>query len=155
MRHPGKRRNTRLIAVVMLLLWMFVLGSGIAHACLSDAGHRGAAVQAHQTGVPSVPAITGAVVQGDHAGQMAHSAFGDRADCSHVHATDCDAVTAVAPAPSTGQPLGKLDHPGLDGAAIDWLAFAVPVERKRTSHRHRSPDSDSLPVYLRFLRLTL
>ncbi len=156
MRHPGKRRNTRLIAVVMLLLWMFVLGSGIAHACLSDAGHRDGALHRHRTAAPSDPAIAGAVAQHDHAGKAAHAAHAAWTDCSHSDVTACAAVTELAPAPTTGRSVGKLADPEFDAAvATVWQAFAVAVERRPAAHRHRKPDPGTLPVYLRFLRLTL
>lgn len=156
MRLSSKRRDTRFIAVVMLSLWMFVLGSGIAQACLSDTGHRDGTLHQYRTAAPSDPAIAGAVVQHDLAGKAAHAAHAAWVGCSHSDASDCAAVTALAPAQATGPSVGKLADPEFDVAvATVWQAFAVAVERRPASRRHRNPEPETLPVYLRFLRLTL
>lgn len=155
-KHPAKRRNTRFIAVVVLFLWMIALGSGVANACLSGDAHRDAASYEHRPVPPSLAAISGSMVQDNLGEQVVHAAHGACADSAPSHATDCDVVTAYAPAPSAGQLVGNLADPEFEAAVVtDWQAFAAPGDRSSASHRHRGPDSEALPVYLRFLRLTL
>jgi len=157
MKHPADRRNPRFIAVVMLLLWTFVLGAGVANACLSDDAHRDAASLEYRTGTPTVSDITGQAVHGKHAMPVIAVAQDACADCAHSHATDCDVVTLVAAAPPAGQLVPKLADPELEPPVITyWQAFAAaPLERSFAALGPRGPDAEHLPVYLRLLRLTL
>lgn len=157
MKHPANRRNPRFIAVVMLLLWMFVLGSGVANACLSGDAHRDAASHEYRSATPSVSVITGQVAHGKHAVPVVAVAQDACADCAQSDATDCDVVTLVAAAPPAGKLVGKLAEPEFEPTvSTDWQAFAAaPLERSFAAHRHRGAACEQLPAYLRFLRLTL
>lgn len=151
MRHPASPRNTRFVAVVVLLLWMLVLGSGVASASLLDDDHRDAASHECRPATPS------AAAQGRHAVQVLPAAHDTCADCVQRHTTDCAIAKPVATVSSAGQRVVLPADPERHATVVtSWqvLAAASPAGECAV-HRSRATCPQAVPAYLRFLHLTL
>lgn len=117
----------------MLLLWFFTWGSGIAHACLMNDAHTDG-VSAH------------------HAAYAVHDAGGAEAA---PHSVDCPRISALSEA--IGQKGGvRLPDLDMDAAVVSgWQVLAVPVHLRPAPQREWQSVTAPLPLFIRFLRLTL
>lgn len=158
MRHSASPRNTRFVAVVVLFLWMLVLGSGVANACLSGDDHREAASHAYRPATALAATVAASAAQGRHAVQVVSAAHDACADCVHRHAADCDVVTAVAAVPPAGRLVVKPTDLEFQAMVVinDWQVCAAASQACACpAHRARGDCPEPVPVYLRFLRLSL
>ena len=151
MRHYASSRHTRLVAVVVVLLWMLVLGSGVANACLPGADHMDAASQAYR------PATSSAAVHDRHAVHVDPVAQDTCADCVHRLATDCGIAMPVATVTLAGQRVVEPADPDFHATLVTgWQVHAaVSPDGACAVHRSRDTCPQPIPAYLRFLRLTL
>ena len=141
------RRAKRTTASLTLLVWLFALASGVAHACLLDPGDetlRGAAGEfAH-----SSHGNTGAAPHKDHASDPDVESGVSKAPCLKA----CDDGSRSLPSSSSGLDLTDPGIPTL--VTILWTPDAQAIGTSARLSMTQPPPSVQ-PVRTRFSRLAL
>jgi hypothetical protein len=139
-------QRLRRLAVHVLLMWLFVLGTGVVHACVVRAAAGGAPAVAH-----CHEAVDAAADAAD-----AHEAAVNDQDPGRIH-TPCE---RLCDAPSVvPQAENQLSNPlsGFWLACAPLPAFAFQPGAAPDRSQPSAPDRwhKSVPVSIAFLRLTL
>lgn len=137
------RANLRKVAGLLLLVWMFALGSSMAHAC--GLVSYGAAHGHHGQGA--------AIAADHHAGIQFHeddqSEEPGKASCVKF----CADGKAVSSAPGVG---GDVSTPGLPASIPSVRIHGEPLVVELIAARTRAPvDRSALPIAIEYLRLAL
>ncbi len=153
MNRMSSRPRTRFTAAVMLFVWLLTLGAGIANACLL---HEDDA-QAGQAGIAAVPGARESGAGNHPLGSAQAVAAADTADGDQlVHSATCRAlcVAGQTAVPKQKAPARADQHtdavPVMVRGPVDVLADPRPGPM-----RLADASRPELPVFIRFLRLTL
>ena len=155
MNSMSSRARTRFTAAVMLLVWLFTVGAGIANACLLHEDHA----QAGQTGTA---AASGARESGARPGLLGaeHAPAAvvmDAADGGQmVQTVACRALCVAGQTAVPKQKAAACADQQTDAIPVSTCGpvnvLAAPMPRLwRVAYAWRP----ELPVFIRFLRLTL
>ncbi len=153
MNRMSSRPRTRFTAAVMLFVWLLTLGAGIANACLL---HEDDA-QAGQAGIAAVPGARESGAGNHPLGSAQAVAAADTADGDQlVHSATCRALCVAGQTAVPKQKAAACADQQTDAIPVSTCGpvnvLAAPMPRLwRVAYAWRP----ELPVFIRFLRLTL
>lgn len=143
------KRNTAILVLLVLLVWLFALASGVANACLLEArgthaygATAGYSEAAHAPGVS--PGHAGAVADRDHA----NASYASSATCLKA----CGDGTYSVPKPDLTAT--QTDPGPALLVAVLWTA-ATPVVSPPSRMDHVQPSAPERPIRVRYSRLAL
>ena len=147
------RPRTRFTAAVMLFVWLLTLGAGIANACLLHEDHA----QAGQAGIAAVPGARESGAGNHPLGSAQAVAAADTADGDQLeHSATCRALCVAGQTAVPKQKAAACANQQTDAVPVSTcgpvnvLAAAMP-----RLWRVADASRPELPVFIRFLRLTL
>jgi hypothetical protein len=151
MRPSIHHSNLRVVAVAMLLVWIFTIGAGLANACLLDDLRPGPAPRDHE-GRSASTAIMREAVEADR-NDLRRPAHDDD-DHSRSHQLHCQPLRAIERTPLSGHSADKSFDQDIIVASIAHGPHAVlPTVRRSSAWRRYGPDATDLPLFILFRRL--
>lgn len=151
MRPSIKHCRKRFIAVVMLIVWIFTLGAGLANACLLDELQSGPAPLAHDGRFASL-AMTQMAMAADRDDR--HTPTHDGDDDRRPHQLHCQPIQAHAHAPASRLSTEKsFDQHTTVASITRWANPVHATDRLPPVRLRASPIAAQLPLFIRFRRL--
>ncbi len=148
----ASHHDKRFIALVMLLVWIFMLGANVAHACLMDGFESSLAAPQHHAG--SAPTAMPTHAMAAEASER-HAPASDDEDHARSHLVHCQAMQAPESVRVSWQPMDKsFDLDAVVATVAPWPRPARPDDRLSTPRLRSDPIYADLPLFIRFRRLT-
>ncbi len=149
MRFSSRLVDKRIIAFVMLFVWVLTLGAGLANACLVD-GLKSEPVD-HHSGWTSTAIVPSAFAADADNG---HTRTQDGDDAARIHMVHCQPMQAAelaTPSRLTAERSSDLD------SIVATITYgnrpARSTEGRFSARQHLAPIFAELPLFIRFRRL--